>query len=255
MSDLSPELWQKIFAYLDSPRQVYKVLPLVSRHFYASSRQACCPLLVNVEILCDDPRDDPSFTMIQFPESIKILPGFAPVAVQERMQSATPLSRWQSAASMASDRTLDEDLHPDGRRHATLRDAAKTASDLPVLKVGLTRQIRIHSNAITDRPEHLVAYIGLVALLTLVEQLLRKGIKRKFRIVFGGVDIQGNHTPDTCATLSGFLGFLRPQNISIWSWDTQLIQDIGKGGMLCRLIGSLSPLLADTHHETRRPHH
>ncbi|KAJ3334472.1 hypothetical protein HDU91_002713, partial [Kappamyces sp. JEL0680] len=229
MPDLSPELWQKIFAYLDSPRQVYKVLPLVSRHFYASSRQACCPLLVNVEILCDDPRDDPSFTMIQFPESIKILPGFAPVAVQERMQSATPLSRWQSATSMASDRTLDEDLHPDGRRHATLRDAAKTASDLPVLKVGLTRQIRIHSNAITDRPEHLVAYIGLVALLTLVEQLLRKGIKRKFRIVFGGVDIQGNHTPDTCATLSGFLGFLRPQNISIWSWDTQLIQDIGKG--------------------------
>lgn len=80
----------------------------------------------------------------------------------------------------------------------------------------MERVIRLHANAITENPHFLVSYI---------DQLLKRGFKRLFRVLFGTVEIQGNQSWNS-RDLACFLGVLKPQTIALWSWDTNLIREI-----------------------------
>lgn len=212
INHLSIDIISTIISFLSDPRQVYKEIPLVSRLFLKSSRQTQEPLIVNVEILSDDSFSTP----IQFPESLKLLSEFQVVkaAPQKRLVVKSPISlgwgRRDSGVTLASS-SVDA-----GSSNSDDGDQNHHDQSHQFYKVGLERQLRLHSHAITENPQYLVSYI---------EQLLKKGLSRSFKVLFGTVEVQGNHSSNA-PDLASFLGFLRPQNIALWCWDTRLIKEI-----------------------------
>ncbi|KAJ3276125.1 hypothetical protein HDV01_006295 [Terramyces sp. JEL0728] len=202
---LSLETLCSIFQYVQSPKFVYKLLPLVSRQFRNAVYSHSIPLLVNVEIVYDEARDDSnSACLIQLQESIKILPRFYFITIPKKS-----IVHWKSSATLVEDKSTDTCCEQNIK-----------------YSIGLEREIRLHANAITDEPGHLASYM---------EQLLKKGLNhstRQMKIIFGNIEIQGKRNlfqkTNTDDSIAGFLGYLKPQNIALWNWDTELIQDIGK---------------------------
>ncbi|KAJ3258047.1 hypothetical protein HK103_004040 [Boothiomyces macroporosus] len=205
---LSLETLCSIFQYLPSPKFVYKSLPLVSRQFRNAVYSQSIPLLVNVEIVYDEARDDSnSACLIQLQDSIKILPRFSYITIPKK-----PVVQWKSSATLVDDKPNE-----------------CCSEQLTKYSIGLEREIRLHANAITNEPGHLASYM---------EQLLKKGLtnsSRQMKIIFGNIEIQGkrnlfqkNNSEDAIA---GFLGYLKPQNIALWNWDTEIIQEIGKNAI------------------------
>ncbi|KAJ3322671.1 hypothetical protein HDV06_002885 [Boothiomyces sp. JEL0866] len=205
---LSLETLCSIFQYLSSPKFVYKSLPLVSRQFRNAVYSQSIPLLVNVEIVYDDSRDDSnSACLIQLQDSIKILPRFHYTTIPKK-----PIIQWKSSATLVDERPADCCIE-----------------QLTKYSIGLEREIRLHANAITNEPGHLASYM---------EQLLKKGLNhssRQMKIIFGNIEIQGKRNlfqkANSEDSIAGFLGYLKPQNIALWNWDTELIQEIGKNAI------------------------
>jgi hypothetical protein len=83
------------------------------------------------------------------------------------------------------------------------------------------RFIKVQMAAVPERPETLVEYI---------KELMRRGAtglsssyRRSVKVVFGIVQVKGRRGNTPVHLLTGFMGAMKPLNITLWWWDSALI--------------------------------
>ncbi|KAJ3403987.1 hypothetical protein HDV05_007414, partial [Chytridiales sp. JEL 0842] len=89
-----------------------------------------------------------------------------------------------------------------------------------IVKVGIERSIKLHVSAIPGNPHTLVDYLG---------ELMKRGVRKdggEVRVVFGEVQVKGRRGATSEGVLGGFLGALKPLNITLWWWDSNLIASL-----------------------------
>lgn len=162
--DLPLEALWKVFLAVDSPYQVYKVFPLVSRHFRDAVLLKSPVVQAQVEVLCDE--SETNGTLLQPLEIAKLLPTFRKIVVPvNNIFSAndSPLSPEkaqlvkinspQGVGSISPSTVMLQSVSDD------LFSGVALVEQQQMQYVGLERKIQISVGAIPDAPETLVHYL------------------------------------------------------------------------------------------------
>ncbi|KAJ3288313.1 hypothetical protein HDU79_004959 [Rhizoclosmatium sp. JEL0117] len=200
---LPPETLFKIFLHTNSPKCLLTVIPRVCKTFAEVLTHRSIPILANVEIISEEDEDGANgnvVALIQSPERATLLPVF------KRVRVVGSGGTTQSTPS-----------------HSVSRDRGSDNSS--IVYVGIERSIKVHVGAIPDHPETLVHYIA---------ELLRRGIssqqtgycKRPVRVLFGTVQVAGRRGNTSAHLLGKFLREMKPVNITLWWWDSDLISNL-----------------------------
>ncbi len=168
IQDLPIEALWKVFIAVDSPFQVYKVFPLVSRKFREAVMMKSPVVQAQVEILCDE--SETNGTLLQPLESAKLLPTFRKMFVPiHSIFGESPASQ-QNSPSKSFTLTTASGLSVMDEGSGSSSIISKSVSnDLfngvssvehqQLQYVGLERKIQISVGAIPDAPETLVHYL------------------------------------------------------------------------------------------------
>ncbi|KAJ3217801.1 hypothetical protein HDU67_007218 [Dinochytrium kinnereticum] len=214
---LPPETLWRIFLSTNSPKQVFTQLPMVCKNFNSIIQSRSVPILANINLISEDDEEATS-ALLQSPDPGRLFNGFLPV----QCPSVAP-----PIASMGE------------KAHYNRWNEEETC----VVHAAGERLLRVHMNAITERPESLVEY---------VRELLRRGAtgtssKRPIRIIFGTVQVSGRRGGISAEVLCSFMKALRPLSISIWWWDSELINNLPSATVSLRLPN----MRADGHIQPR----
>ncbi|KAJ3027999.1 UNVERIFIED_CONTAM: hypothetical protein HDU68_002681 [Siphonaria sp. JEL0065] len=201
---LPPETLFKIFLQTNSPKCILTVIPRVCKTFAAVLSHRSNPILANVEIISEEEEDGANgsiVALIQSPERPTLLSHFKRV----RVVGASSATCHDSVGGTSIRERVDSE-------------------NSSVVYVGIERSIKVHVGAIPDSPETLVNYIA---------ELLRRGIsaptgfsKRHVRVLFGTVQVAGRRGNTSAKLLGRFLREMKPVNITLWHWDSDLISNL-----------------------------
>ncbi|KAJ3194378.1 hypothetical protein HK101_002851 [Irineochytrium annulatum] len=258
----SETLW-RIFVLTDSPRLVYTVLPRVSRKFNAAVRACCVVIQANVDLISEEEEEGASAALLQTPDPPRLLKSFRHVVVP----SVAPptLSPLASPCQSTPTKPSPLGLNPAGTGYAPATPVStptlylstpvgvsssgghpgngRSDDEVSVIHVAGERLIKVHMNAIPlDNPTILVDY---------VRELLRRGAagsgKRSVKIVFGTVQVKGRRGTIAPEVLGGFISAIKPLNIQLWWWDSDLIEHLPSTTAALRLPN----MRADGHIQPR----
>ncbi|KAJ3076620.1 hypothetical protein HDU98_001629 [Podochytrium sp. JEL0797] len=207
---LPPETLFKIFLHIDSPKCVLTVIPRVCKTLASVLSNRSNPILANVEIISEEEDANTSnvVALVQSPEAPTLLQLFKRVRVVGSGSSSGLVSQHRVGSKYIGD-----------------------SENSSIVYVGIERTIKVHVNAIPETPSTLVQYIS---------DLLRRGLthhhplSRSTRVLFGTIQVAGRRNPATPATLLGnFLQALKPCNITLWWWDSDLIANLPTTAATC----------------------
>ncbi|KAI9364012.1 hypothetical protein DFJ73DRAFT_481034 [Zopfochytrium polystomum] len=228
-------LW-RVFLATNSPKLVFNLLPRVCRRFHQTVRSFSVPMLANVDLLSEDEEDGggANTPLLHTLEPARLLRAFRAVRVHP---GCVDLADGEAAAGGRRGTTppaLSSLLLPSSPTSSPLSSSPLSGTpspDLPLMHVAAERHIRVHISAIPDNPETLVEY---------VKQLLKRNafgshVKTPVRVVIGTVQVKGRRGNASADTVGSFLRSLRPINVTLWWWDSELIEKLQNVAMTLRL--------------------
>ncbi|KAI8825445.1 hypothetical protein BJ741DRAFT_714710 [Chytriomyces cf. hyalinus JEL632] len=229
ITQLPTETLFKIFLLTNSPKCAFSIIPRVCKAFSTVVSHRSIPLLANVEIISEEEEDGSNgspVTLIQNPERTIILPTFRRVRVVGTVAPPpplTPASLLKVEGYPSPDWTIHSSSSSLYTTSSTVSDSNGTANS-SVVYVGVERTLKVHVCAIPEDPDTLVRYI---------QELMARGVCSKFghldravRVLFGTVQVAGRRRNTSPAVLGGFLRALKPVNITLWWWDSELIANL-----------------------------
>ncbi|KAJ3028425.1 hypothetical protein HDV00_010390 [Rhizophlyctis rosea] len=218
-------LW-RIFTTLDSPKYICKTLPHTCRTFKQIINSRSITIQANVELRSEEDEELGAYSaLIQPPGPPKLLDRFRRTVVP---QQPPAVESHEGGSGLEYTPVTPTSPSKEIVPHTHTPDSTIPSPTRRIVHIVAERDIRVHLGAITDNPHSLVNYLTDLVKCGLDPIGLGSsgGIKRNIRVVFGTVEVKGRRGRCPAELLGEFLGAMRPLNITLWYWDTDLIRAI-----------------------------